>query len=99
MAKELRVDHGPVDPDLTLTEEEKVWLRNWNRADEIPGEGDADGSDAGDDDDEEGDEYDDMLADDLKEELRKRDLPVSGNKDELIARLREDDESDEDDEE
>jgi hypothetical protein len=34
----------------------------------------------------------------LKDELRKRDLPVSGNHDELVARLEEDDESDEDDE-
>lgn len=36
------------------------------------------------------DEEDNRTVDELKDELRKRDLPVSGNRDELIARLKED---------
>lgn len=36
-------------------------------------------------------EYDDMTVQQLKDELERRDLPVSGNKSELIARLVEDD--------
>lgn len=39
--------------------------------------------------------YDDLSKDELKELLEQRDLPVSGNKAELIARLEEDDETDE----
>jgi hypothetical protein len=35
--------------------------------------------------------YDDRNKDELKEELRERDLPVSGTKDELIERLEQDD--------
>jgi hypothetical protein len=35
--------------------------------------------------------YDEYSVEELKEELRERDLPVSGTKDELIARLEEDD--------
>lgn len=93
----LRVDHGPVDEDIAdeLTDAEKAWLRSWNRGDEIPGE-DADATDADEDDDEEDegdDDYDDMTGDQLRDELRRRDLPTSGRNDELIARLREDDES------
>lgn len=42
-----------------------------------------------------GDPYDDWLKEDLVAELADRDLPVSGNKPELIARLREDDAKDE----
>jgi hypothetical protein len=40
--------------------------------------------------------YEDMTNDDLRAELEKRGLPKSGNKDELVARLEEDDASDED---
>lgn len=36
-----------------------------------------------------GDDYSDMTVDELQDELRERDLPVSGNKDELIQRLQE----------
>lgn len=39
------------------------------------------------------DNYDDMTKDELHEELTKRQLPKSGNKDEVIARLRADDAS------
>lgn len=46
-------------------------------------------SDDSDDADEEG--YAAMTVDELKEELEERDLPVSGNKAELVARLDEDD--------
>lgn len=35
--------------------------------------------------------YEDLTNDQLKELLKERDLPVSGNKDELVARLRESD--------
>ena len=37
------------------------------------------------------DDYDSMTNDDLREELEDRDLPTSGNKADLIARLREND--------
>lgn len=40
-----------------------------------------------------GDGYDDMNKEELQSVLEDRDLPVSGNKDELIERLREDDAS------
>jgi hypothetical protein len=36
------------------------------------------------------DDYEDWTVEKLQEELRNRDLPVSGKKEELIARLRED---------
>jgi hypothetical protein len=94
MSKALRVDHGPVDPDIadSLTTAEKDWLRSWNRQSEIPGE-EAPASD-GDDADSDDADYSDLTLDELKDKLRDRDLPVSGNKDELIARLEEDDELD-----
>lgn len=38
-----------------------------------------------------GDGYDEKTVAELQDELRARDLPVSGNKDELVDRLREDD--------
>lgn len=41
--------------------------------------------------------YDQATRDELRDELRARDLPVSGNKDELIERLEEADEQDEGD--
>lgn len=92
----LRVDHGPIDEDIVdeLTEDEKAWLRSWNRGDEIPDE-EADATNADDEDDEEDEDsdYSEMSNDELRDELKRRDLPVSGNKDELIARLEEDDES------
>lgn len=37
------------------------------------------------------DEYDDRTVDELRDELRDRDLKVSGSKDELVQRLEEDD--------
>lgn len=42
-----------------------------------------------------GDPYDTWTKDDLQGELADRELPISGNKSELIARLREDDAKDE----
>lgn len=102
------------DEANSLTEDEKAWLRSWNRESEIPGETDAPGDtvvdtlypngvdsvpgmgeDAGDGDTS---EYDDLTNDELREELGKRDLPVSGNKAELIERLVADDEAADDEE-
>lgn len=81
------------DEAKSLTKDEKEWLRSWNRHDEIPGEeapepAAADDGTAGGDSD-----YQDLTAEELKDKLRSRDLPVSGNKDELVARLEEDDAS------
>lgn len=92
-----RVLSNPLTEDEanSLTSDEKEWLKSWNRHAEIPGE-DApaeDDGDVGDDSD-----YNDQSVEELKDELRRRDLPVSGSKDDLIARLEADDEeSDEDD--
>ncbi len=94
--EKLQVDHGPVPEDITLNEADKAWLRMWNRHDEIPGEeapgsAEEDGEDGGD-----AAEYSDYTVDELKDKLRERELPVSGSKEELVARLEEDDESSED---
>jgi SAP domain len=43
-------------------------------------------------------DYESQNVEDLKEELRTRDLPVSGTKEELVARLKEDDDSEDDSE-
>jgi hypothetical protein len=83
------------DEASSLTEDEKVWLRSWNRGSEIPGEDDDQDDDSEDEDEEEGDDYSDLSVDELKAELKERDLPTSGNKDDLVQRLVEDDEDDE----
>lgn len=72
-----------------LTEEDKVWMRSRNM--EIPEEAEAEDESA---DDELPDDYNDWTIPQLKAELARpeRKLPVSGTKDELIARLVEDDE-------
>lgn len=96
MATELRVNHGPVDPDLTLTKAEKEWLRSWNRHSEIPGEDAPEPTGDPNPDPNAGGEakkYDDLTNDELKDLLSERDLPVSGNKADLVARLEEDDAS------
>lgn len=90
-----RVLSDPLTEDEanSLTKDEKAWLRSWNRGAEIPDEG-ADASDA--EDPQAGSvvpEYDDFTTEELKDKLRERDLPVSGNKQELIERLQEDDAS------
>lgn len=94
-AKALRVDHGPIDEDIvdSLTDQEKEWLRSWNRHDEIPGE---DAPEADDDEETaEDDGYDGLTNAELQELLKARGLPTSGNKDDLVARLEEDDEEEE----
>lgn len=106
MAK-MRVDHGPIDPDIVgdLTDAEKDWLRSWNRESEFETDAGAPVVDSlypnggldDTDDDDDSTPYDDMDVAGLKEELTKRDLPVSGRKPELIERLVADDESVEDD--
>lgn len=81
-------------------EEYKKWLRSWNQdpAEVIPGEdkttteSQASDAPAGDEPD---DDYDEWTAEELRKELAKRELSQSGNKAELIARLREDDADDE----
>jgi hypothetical protein len=95
MAK-LRVTHGVIDEDVlnSLTDAEKEWLRSWNRGDEIPGDEDVE-DDTDEDEEEETGDYSELSNDELKAELERRGLPKSGNKDELIARLEEDDDSDE----
>lgn len=61
-----------------LTNEDKEWLRSWNREDEIP-----------DDDGEDG--YDSWTVAELRTELDERGLETGGNKPDLIARLEDDD--------
>lgn len=46
-----------------------------------------------DDDGDSGDGFDGMTVEDLQGALRERDLPVTGNKEELIQRLRDDEEA------
>lgn len=101
-----------------LTEDDKAWLRSWNRQAEIPGEegtttselvpGNPPGgetnpanpeftSGAGPDPfggEEPPDDYNDWNLDQLRFELGNRNLPKSGNKGDLVARLEEDDEND-----
>jgi hypothetical protein len=70
-----------------LTEEDKAWMKSRNM--EVPEES------ADDDDVDPGDEdadYSDWTIPQLQKELRARTLPVSGNKEELVARLEKDDE-------
>lgn len=88
-----RVLSNPLTEDeaKSLTEDEKAWLRSWNRAGEIPGEDEPESEDDG--DDAEDSDYSEWSIEELKDALRTRGLPVSGNKDELVARLEEDDES------
>lgn len=90
--------HNPLTEEEanSLTKDEKEWLRNWNRHDEIPGEDAPEGEDALEPED---DGYDDMTNAELQTLLRARGLPVSGNHDELVARLEADDEEGDDDEE
>jgi hypothetical protein len=136
-----------IDPDKPLSAEDRQWLEDWSRYEQIrlhdeahpPEDGGStdaqadalfdnlkplqSGSDAtgeqeeeedplkgesatftnlsapedDSDGDDEGDWYEDegVTNDDLRDELGKRELSKSGNKEELIARLREDDASDE----
>lgn len=101
-----------------LTDDDKAWLRAWNRGGEIPGEdagatttelvqGNPPGGEtnpanpdfvqgqgpdpfAG---EEPPEDYNDWTADQLRFELGNRNLPKSGNKPDLVARLEEDDEN------
>lgn len=106
MAKDkLRIEQllqSPLDEDFaeSLTDAEKEWLHSWNRQDEIPGDGGD--SDEDTDDEPDSDDYDGWTNAQLQQELKRRDLPSSGNHAALVARLTEDDESsdeDDDDEE
>lgn len=90
----MRELHNPItDKEAnSLTSDEKDWLRNWNREDEIPGEGSEDAEPEDDEGEGDGDgEYDGLSNDQLREELANRELPTGGNKADLVARLEEDD--------
>lgn len=103
-----------------LTEDDKAWLRSWNRGDEIPeddeaeqaqdttpdpnpqtptgeSDGTGDGEQSGNGDPFDGEEppedYNDWSVKQLQFELGERQLPKSGNKEELVKRLQEDDEA------
>lgn len=84
-----------------LTEDDKAWLRSWNRGDEIPDEDatettetktETEGEDPF-DGQEPPDDYNDWNTKQLAHELGVRELPKGGNKAELVARLVEDDET------
>lgn len=87
-----------------LNAEDKAWLRSWNRDHEIPGDEaqsveTTDTVGTGDKSDEDPfhgeeppDDYNDWNVAQLQHELGQRELPKSGNKGELVARLVEDDE-------
>jgi hypothetical protein len=79
-----------------LTDEDKAWMRARNLP--IPGEDDEAGvaqaiqqPDENDPGDDESDDYNDWKNATLRNELSNRDLPTSGNKADLVARLQEDD--------
>lgn len=110
-----RVLSNPLTEDeaKSLTDEEKDWLRSWNRESEIPGETE-DSNPVADslypngvdsvpgmgEDDGDGDttKYDDLTNDELRDLLADRELPTSGNKADLIERLVADDENGDDEE-
>lgn len=108
-----------------LTDDDKAWLRSWNRGGEIPGEedgattttdlvpgnppgGETNPANTGEEftqgqgpdpfaGQEPPDDYNDWTGDQLRWELGNRNLPKSGNKPDLVARLEEDDENDDGD--
>lgn len=109
-----------------LTEEDKAWLRSWNRQGEIPGEesgattaelvpGNPPGGETNPasadfvqgagpdpfDGEEPPEDYNDWTNKQLQHELGTRNLPKSGGKADMVARLEEDDANrdDEDDDE
>lgn len=78
-----------------LTEDDEFTVETDDETeDDGAGDGDADdeADEAGDDEEEEDDEsYSDWNVDQLKEELKTRELPVSGSKEQLVQRLEESD--------
>lgn len=106
MALERELHNPLTDSEASsLTDEEKDWLRSWNREGEIPGEDasaaldplDPNGRNREDrinmqkHEEESASKYDGWSNSDLSDELEKRGLPKSGNKAEMIERLEEDD--------
>lgn len=87
------VDTGrtSADGDSMIAQTAEVATPGNDGSDLLKGEGASDSEDDGDDEGDDG--YASQSVEDLKEELRSRDLPVSGTKDELVARLEEDDAS------
>lgn len=84
-----------------LSDDDKEFLKSWNRADLIPDE-DTDEASEPTDNAPEPDEdtpYSEWTGDQLRAELKKRELPTSGKVADLVARLEEDDEDDEDEDE
>jgi hypothetical protein len=110
----------PKELSNPLTEDDKAWLRSWNRGNEIPGEEDSGvqqllvpgappggetnpANQTGDTSDpfngeEPPEDYNDWNVAQLQSELGGRNLPKSGNKPDLVARLEEDDANQDDDE-
>ena len=87
---------GTAGKEVELEEAIRVKLvrRKTKESSEIEA-GEVPGVDLDDEQDEEDDlesteDVEDMTVEELKEELKARDLPVSGNKDELIKRLQQD---------
>ena len=78
-----------------LTDDDKAWLRSWNRGDEIPGDTPEAESAQEDGSEDDGEEipYAEMTVADLKRELKERGLPVGGKHGDLVDRLEADDES------
>jgi hypothetical protein len=88
-----------------LTEEDKEWLKSWNREDEIPeDQRDSDDDDEDDEDTDDGGDgrYSSMTKAELVNEVMRRNneyaedyqMSTSGNKAELRQRLEDDDASD-----
>ena len=112
----------PREMDMNnLTDEDKAWLRSWNRGGEIPGEEDSGvqqvlvpGAPPGNEitrttapveggadpfkGEEPPEDYNDWTGEQLSWELGNRSLPKTGKKSDLVARLEEDDASEDDDE-
>jgi hypothetical protein len=81
------------EDDSEETEEEDLTESPVEGADDAE-----DDSDDSDEDDEEEEDYSQWSVADLRSELESRELPTGGNKPDLVQRLQEDDESEEDDE-
>lgn len=95
LARQAELDDEDLGPDEDEGEDLEDDLGHSEADDDEPDESvEDDDSDGDDSDDEDG--YEAMTVEQLQDELRNRELPVSGNKDELVGRLEADDEDSED---